>query len=287
MTNEKYKYDINKLKNYKILDSHFESPTVKMFVDCVIEADSENDVIRCNDYYHYDEIDRYGDYFSVQSAGDSRCSGKSEILYLMFPSILKHTPFGQEETGISTHDEEPLKNTVCSIHKNYHPPSEDTLAIYVKRDFNEKYKCLLARGKREDGSSVILPNEIEDTPEMVIRYRETNLPQLVEQKNYILMENMNIEEHGIADKKTTCDTANRRINNAIDNMKRRLSLDEKIVGMGIYKDSHKKFFEDDLSRMNKEIETTKEYEEMCDLSNRYKELESIVDKRRTLSKQHT
>lgn len=287
MTNEKYKYDISKLKNYKILDSHFESPIVKNFVDCVLEADSEDGVIRCGNHYHMDEHDTEHEHFSVQSAGDSRCSGKSEILYLMFPSALKNTSFGDEEENPDNPTNKILKNEIYSIHTSYHPPSDDTLAIYVQRDPYEKITCLVRRGDEKDSDiPSVLPNElIENTQEIVRMYRENNIPQMYKQKNYIYLENMNIEKLRITDE-STCGTANLRMDDAIEKIESELSVDKKIVAMGIYKDAHKKFLDDSVKSVYKNIDTTKEYADVCNLDNKYKRLESAIEQRRDIAKQH-
>lgn len=285
MSRENYKYDINKLKNYKVLDSHFESPVIKGFVDCVLKSESKKDVINCGNYYHYDELEKDLEYFSVQSAGDSRCSGKSEILNLMFPSLMEGIRYGTEEEADKPRDIV-LESETYSIHGDYYPPDEDTLAIYVQRDADEKLNCLIGRADEDTDTPFALPNEVEDCHEASQSNREINLPQLHEQKNYLLIENTNVEDFRITNE-TTCNTANARIDEAINNMGRSLSIDEKIVGLGTYKKAHKKHFENSVSSTHDDIEPTKEYADMCNLNNKYRELESIIDKRRKIAEEHT
>ena len=122
---EEWKPDINKLKNYKIKESKFENPDFKTFTNCVFTAPNEEDVDRCRFHLPFP--------YKVESGGDMRCSGKSEILHLMFPSLRHVVEFSMEEE----------RGPISSKVQRFTEPDFNKLAIYVKRNPEEKLKCLL------------------------------------------------------------------------------------------------------------------------------------------------
>lgn len=62
-----------------------------------------------------------------------RCSGKSEILHLMFPALRHNVPFSTKEE----------RGHISSKVTRFTEPDFGKFVIYVKRHPEEKLKCLL------------------------------------------------------------------------------------------------------------------------------------------------
>lgn len=170
-----------KLKDFKIVEKRL-TPKWESYIKVILADD------RYWDSASYFDIPDVAE--RIESGGDSRCSGKSLILWLLFPDRLvkKYGLRGYERSE----EEEPMgrkiEKGIFSVLKPYETKSPQDLAIYIKRSEEERVKCLIKfRG--------LLPEEaiLEDKEDREV-YRRILLDKIKNQPNYIIFENVGEEE---------------------------------------------------------------------------------------------
>lgn len=273
---EEWKFDINKLKNYKIKESKFENPDFKTFTNCVFTSKNEEDINRC--HIHLPSP------YKVESGGDMRCSGKSEILHLMFPTLGHRFKFSEEE-------ERP--GPVSSRVREFTKPDSNKLAIYVKRNPEEKLKCLLRYRSifredvgREPDDYDPLPNDLKDEAYGDMEnMRKTMLPSVYQYQNFIIVENENKEKEPIITNDKICKISKKQLKNLKNDVERDLKFDKKYMEKGLKEmilTRGKTAFELSAKYAKERLKYNKEYEKICNTSRDIDSIRKIMDERKKL-----
>lgn len=267
--------DLSKLKNYKIKESKFENSDFKEFTNCAFTAKNEEDVDRCRFHLPFS--------YRVESGGDMRCSGKSEILHLMFPSLRYAVEFSMEEE----------RGPISSKIKRFTEPDINKLAIYVKRNPEEKLKCLLRYRSifredidREPDYYDPLPNDLKDEAYSEKEYmRKTMLPSVYEHKNFMIVENKNKEKEPIITNDKICKISKKQLEHLKEEVKRGLESDKMFVEKG-FKDviltRGKANYESSVKYTEDALKYIKEYENICNTLKDISEIREIMDERKIL-----
>lgn len=274
---EEWKPDINKLKNYKIKESKFENPNIKKFSDCAFTSNTEEDVDRCR--FHLPSN------YKIESGGDMRCSGKSEILHMIFPMLRRSVEFSMEEEGHNT--------PIASRIREFTKPDINKLAIYVKRNPEEKLKCLLRYRsifredvQREPDYYDSLPNELKDeTYSDTEHMRKTMLPSIYNHKNFIIVENENKEKEPVITNDNICKISKKQLENTKEDVKRGLESDKMFVERGaknIILTSGKANYKSSVKYVEETLKYNKEYENICKTSKDIDEIKKIMNERKKL-----
>ncbi len=277
---EEYKPDINKLKNYKIKESKFENNDFKTFTNCISTTanekhPSEIDVDRCS--YHLPPS------YKIESGGDMRCSGKSEILHLMLPEVRHRIAFGLEEE----------RGSVSSKVKEFTEPDFNKLAIYVKRNPEEKLKCLLRYRSifredvgREPDYYDPLPNDLKDEAYGAMdNMRKTMLPSVYRHKNFIVFENENKEKEPTITNDKICRISKKQLEKLKDETENNLKYDKMYIGKGLKKmmlTTGKVSYASQVKYAKETLKYNKEYENICKTSKDINNINKIMDERKRL-----
>ncbi len=271
-----WKPDYNKLKNYKIEESKFENPDFKKFTDCILSNKDKENVLE-------EDINRCGSYLppshKVESGGDMRCSGKSEILHLILPRLKYSVKFGMEEG----------RGPISSKLEEFGDPDINKLAIYVKRNPEEKLKCLLRnrsifKDDIEGGPYYYdpLPNALRDESyNDVNNMRKTMLPSIHKQKNFIILENQNKEEEPVVTNEKICELSKIQLKQLKKNVKGFFESDKMFVESGhkeIILTRGKSNYEAFKANTEKTLEYNKEYENICNTSKDMSKIKNIMEK---------
>lgn len=270
-----WKPDFNKLKNYKIEENKFENPNFKMFTNCVFAVNNEEDIDRCRLHLPFSS--------KVESGGDMRCSGKSEILHLIFPTLRHNVPFSTEEG----------RGDISSKVTRFTEPDIDKLVIYVKRNPEEKLKCLLRyrsifrdEVERESDHYDSLPNELKDEAYNEIGHmRKTMLPSVYEHKNFIILENQNKEKEPVITNEKICKISKEQLENLKNDVKRDFESDKMVVEKGFKKillTIGKENYESSARSTEETLKYNKEYENICNTLEDISEIRKIMDERKRL-----
>ena len=272
---EEWKPDIDKLKNYKIKESKFENPDFKTFTNCAFTAKNEEDIDRCSFHLPFS--------YKVESGGDMRCSGKSEILHLMFPSLRYAVEFSMEEE----------RGPISSKVQRFTEPDFNKLTIYVKRNPEQKLKCLLKYRsifrediRREPDYNDPLPNELKDEAYNDMEHmRKTMLSSVYEHKNFIIIENENKEKDPIVTNDKICKISKKQLEHLKEEVKRELESDKMFVEKGfkeIILTRGEANYESSIKHVEETLKYNKEYENICNTSNEIKQVKKIMDERKIL-----
>lgn len=248
-----------------------------MFTDCIFavkngEGVDEEDVDRCR--FHLPFSSR------VESGGDMRCSGKSEILHLMFPTLRHTVEFGMEED----------RGHISSKVTRFTEPDINKLVIYVKE---EKLKCLLRYRSifrdnvgREPDYYDHLPNELKDEAHNEIyRMRKTMLSSVYEHKNFIILENQNKEKEPFITNKKICKISKEQLENLKKEVKRGFESDKMFVEKGLKEiiiTRGKENYESSVRNAEDTLKYNKEYENICNTLKDISDIRNIMDERKRL-----
>jgi hypothetical protein len=260
------------LSDFIIKESRFSNPKLKDFIDCVFKHKDVQD----NDYRTYltDECRKnLPSSFKIQSGGDMRCSGKSELLHQIFPIKLRNI----EEEDILYRGGGNIESTSSNQFIN---PDDDTLVIYVKRDQKEKLKCLMRnrapynediKNKEEiDSFSARLPNELKDEAyDDTHKMREELLPTMYKHKNYLLLENIFKEKEPVVTKERVCDVSKIKIDTLKTNILDEINYSNKHTSTPTEINRR-------TMRLEKHIRYLEEVEKKCDLSNKLQEINNLM-----------
>ncbi len=261
------------LSDFIIKESRFSNPKLKDFIDCVFKHKDIQDI----DYRTYltDECRKnLPTSFKIQSGGDMRCSGKSEVLHQIFPIKLKDVEeedvFHRKEGG----------NIGSTSSNQFINPDNDTLVIYVKRDPKEKLKCLMRnrapytediKNKEEiDSFNARLPNELKDEAyDDTQKMRKELLPAIYEHKNYLLLENTFKEKEPVITTERVCDVSKIKIDTLKTNIRNEINYSNKYKSTPTEIDRR-------TMRLEKHIKYLKEIETQCDLNNKLQEINNLM-----------
>lgn len=266
--------DINKLKNYKIEESKFENPEIEEFTNCVFSAKNDEDVDTCRFYLPPK--------YKIESGGDMRCSGKSEILHLMFPILREITEFsGEEETS---------SFPISSKLKNFTEPDINKMVIYVKRNPEEKLKCLLKYRSifrddinREPTYHDLLPNDLKNEAYSKTEHmRKTMLPSIYQHKNFMIVENKNKEEDPIITKDKICNISKKQLENIKLSIKRDLEYDKTLIEEGVSPTEVKENYESSTKGTEERLKYIEEYKNTCNTSADINEIKKIMKERKKI-----
>ncbi len=275
-----WKPDYNKLKNYRIEESKFENPDFKIFTDCVFSDKNKGDILE-------EDIDRCRLHlplsYKVESGGDMRCSGKSEILHLMFPRLRHHVEFSMEEG----------RGIISSKVNEFEEPDINKLAIYIKRNPEEKLKCLLRYRSifrddvgREPHYNDPLPNDLRDESYNDMNYmRKTMLPSIHKHKNFIILENQNKEKEPVITNEKICKISKGQLEHLKKYVKGFFESDKMFVEKGfkeIILTRGKRDYETSTTYAEKTLKYNKEYEDICNTSKDMSEIRNIMNERKRL-----
>lgn len=256
------------LNNYVIKESKFNNPKIKEFIDCVFSSTDNASIDRCGSYLPPK--------FTIQSGGDMRCSGKSEVLHSMFPTRLHD--IDEEEASMRG------LNIESKVSSPFARPDDNTLVIYVKRDTEEKLKCLLKfrapytkDNEDIDRHNATLPNELKheayyDTERM----RKEMLPSIYEHKNYMLLENKNKEEEPFITKRKICVVSNVKLENLKEDLMTAIESHDRIIRKESVVEGTTHFWHY-ISKAEKQISYLSEYEDSCHFSGKMKKVNSILN----------
>lgn len=268
--------DLNKLKNYEIKESRFENPDFKEFTNCTFTAKNEEDIDRCR--FHLPSS------YKIESGGDMRCSGKSEILHLMFPSLRRAAEFSMEEEA---------RGSISSKIERFTEPDVNKLVIYVKRNSEEKLKCLLRYRSifredigREPYNNDPLPNDLKDEAYRSEKHmRKTMLPSVYEHKNFMIVENKNKEKEPVITNDKICKISKKQLEYLKEKVKRDLESDKMFVEKG-FKDiiltRGKANYESSIRRTKDALKYIEEYENICNSLKDISEIRKTMDERKRL-----
>jgi hypothetical protein len=275
-----WKPDFNKLRNYKIEESKFENPDFEIFTNCIFAAKNKGDIIE-------EDVDRCHLHlplsYKVESGGDMRCSGKSEILHLMFPMLRHNVEFSMEE------ERGPISSKVA----NFTEPDSNKLVIYVKRNPEEKLKCLLRYRSifrdnigREPAYYDPLPNDLRDESyDDTNNMRKTMLPSIYEHKNFIILENQNKEKEPIITNEKICKISKGQLEHLKKEVKRDVESDKRMIEKGLKEmilTRGKENYEISVRNTESALKYNKEYENICNTSKDISEIREIIDERKML-----
>lgn len=277
---DEWKPDFNKLKNYKIKESKFENIYFEMFADCIFSHKKrkdtvEEDINQCRFHLPFA--------YQVESGGDMRCSGKSEILHLMFPMLKHNVEFSMEEE----------RGPISSKVGNFTEPDLKKLAIYVKRDPEEKLKCLLRYRSsfrddmgRDPDYYDALPNELrEESYNDTNHMRKIMLPSIYEHKNFIILENQNKEKDPVITNEKICKISKRQLERLKKDVERDIESDKRMIEKGLKEmiiTRGKENCETSFRNAEQTLKYNKEYENICNTSKDISEIRKIMGERKKL-----